>query len=329
LAYPRFSPATPVAQQIRSTALGVNGGGSRGRMSQVHKGVGLNNASGGLNQHGSGRKNPSLMPPRMPVPKPRPPRPPRPVKRPAGGSGSNNTVTIQPVLPGPQKPVSASPATVGSVRPDPNKPIDWRGLSSYKRRMSDIDFEARDQRIAAQRQLDDNRRLYADADAVARRDFQRGMESVEGSMNRRGLLRSGARERVEADAYDDFVRFMGDLDNQFGSVAVGRVNEELTRLDGWVTQQRLAAEAEARGDYSALYPAAPVAGVKPKPNTPPSRPKPKPTKPKPTKPKPKPTKPKPKPDPKPALSSRPNVRDPNRPRPQIPARPARPVKRSI
>lgn len=222
MAYPRFSPPSSVAQQIRTTTLGVSDGGVDGRMSQIHKGVGLNQNKGGLNIRGSARM---ALVPRATVPR---------------------VVARRPQRPAP------------AVVPRPSRPVSWDSLSSYTGSVADIGIEAANQRASLQRQLADNASAFDRGVSDGKRSFEQGLGDAVDALNRQGLLRSGSRETADADAVRQFDRFMEDLSAQHGPMAAARINEELARIDQWATEKRLAAEQAARAEYERLYPATPI-----------------------------------------------------------------------
>lgn len=271
----RFGPAQSVANQIRGK-IGVNMGGARGRSATVHKGVGLNQNSGGLNARGSG-KQPGPQP-RNPVgligmqanstarPIGAPPVRPAVPARPSEGPrlpGSMGGTARPPKRPG--KPLAGAPAAPpapASVAPAapvvPTNPLDYRSQSGYITSMADLDYEAAAQRRDLQGQLAENARLYDSNVRDAKTGYASAVESGEDQLSHGNLLRSGARETSEADRFKEFDTHLSGIEQQYGSVASARLNQALEELKAWEAMQRQGIEGSAKDAWGEMYPASPI-----------------------------------------------------------------------
>lgn len=257
----KYGPAQSVANQIRGK-IGVNMGGTQGRSSTVHKGVGLNQSSGGMNTRGSGvkpQRNPiQMISGAKPVRGTFGPQPirgtfgPQPIRGTFGGASS------RPVRPKPGVAAPAVPAPAPVAPAVPTDPLDYRSQSGYISSMADVDYEAARQRRDLQGQLLENGRLYDRSTREARDGYAREVESGEDQLSRGGLLRSGARETSEADRFKEFDTHLSGIEQQYGSVASQRLNQALEELKAWEAMQRQGIEAAARDSWGEMYPASPI-----------------------------------------------------------------------
>lgn len=296
MAASRFSPATSVANQIRNTHLGVNMGGTKGRLRSAHKGFGLNQNKGGMNTRGTG-KNP-MMPERNPFAKPAAPKPftgigapapagtPAPVpvgaKAPAKPGGylwvtqggkwvrmheskltpaarakaQNFSRNKAPVTPGVEAPASHTGQPAAPVTPPG---LDYRSQSEYIRSQAMLNEGLARDRRGIQSQLEENKRLYEAQTREAKDGYVRDVEQGEDALNRSGLLRSGTREVADADRFKGFNSYMSELETSLGSGATARLNAALAEMERMEALEREALEARARDQWAELYPAAPIA----------------------------------------------------------------------
>lgn len=293
---PRFSAGQSVANQIRQRHLGVMSGGAQGRASTFHKGVGINQNKGGMNTRGSmpglrPAKPPTvkLQGPAKPYTGPALTPQPRPAKhtdsgrlpmpgskpgfvKPQGGyryvdrNGKKTAVAWGKLTDaergqfsnGPKltAPAPAAPETPGPA--GPQGPLDYTGLSAYKDGMSELDYDLAGQRASLTRQIADNKIAYQRETGDAKRGYERDVEAGEDSLSRGNLLRSGVREVQDADRFRDFDRYMADVESQYGSGALAKINEALAGLDRFEAEARRRIEEGARDEYGNMYPAAPI-----------------------------------------------------------------------
>ena len=173
---------------------------------------------------------------------------------------------IQPI-----KPITAPPSAPAGI---PVKPIDYRALSSYITGTAANRFEAGNSRSEIQDQLASNSRLYARATTDLKEAFPRRTRGIAADMNRRGLLRSGARDVSNADAFKQASDQLADLEERFGSIASQRLNAALQQVAERERLSQQGVEAQAVDEYRELYPAAPlpIAGQAVKPVVKPAAP---------------------------------------------------------
>jgi hypothetical protein len=251
-----------VANQIRQGHLGVNMGGSHGRMSTLH--MGLSGVKpGGFNAHGSGTK-----PPRNPFAKPATAKPvipggfhakPRPLKgQPGFDSGRRPLPASRPAS---QSGATAQvPAAVATAAPEiPHDPLDYRSQSGYIRDMAMLGDDLDGQRREIASQLAQNKIDYERELGDSKQGYARQVESGEDNLARAGLLRSGTREVADADRFKEFDRHMADIEQQYGSAATARLNAALAELERQQAIQSEGIDGQYRDQWGELYPAAPIA----------------------------------------------------------------------
>lgn len=288
MATSRFSPATSVANQIRS-GVGVKTGGTQGRPNQSHMGL-TGASSGGRNTAGSAKgPGTAVTGTFAAAPKPRVPSTigtvpagtPAPIaanadpfRKTARGlvrwsqmtaaerAMYGNSLNGKPTVPAPRvnaPAASTGAAPVATTPGAPTGPLDYTGLSSFKAGSADLDYALANDRGDLRRQLSESAVAYQRELGDAKQAYGRQVESSEDEMNRAGLLRSGTRGQVDADRFKEFDRYLADVELNYGSGATAKINEALARLDQYETMQRRALEQQARDEYGSLYPAAPIA----------------------------------------------------------------------
>lgn len=258
----RFSPAMSVANQIRGS-VGVNGGGTQGRMSAMHKGVGLNQNSGGLNVFGSARRRPSRRPsgthsmPASPAVSIVKPKSPTSFRDGAGNIRQIGTGTIITPAPGLKPPAATAPPT-GATPLAPTGPLDYRMQAGYIQGTANLNLEAGNSRAEIQSQLAENARVYPGAQADARRSYQASTDRDNAMQAARGIQSSGMREDTNTDRFREFDGLLSDIETRYGAVATGRLNQALRQLSEWEALQRQGLEQQAQQSYAEAYPATPL-----------------------------------------------------------------------